>query len=269
MPAPLRVGSVPYLVGRPLDLGLEHEPGIEYRRDVPARLVEDLRAGALDVALVSSIELFQRPGYRYLPRFAVAGRGAVGSVQVFLRKPLAEVESIALDPASRTAQTLVRVLLAERPGGAPRFIELAQGVDPRSVPADAWLRIGDRALREHLAGEHDVFNPSEHWCARVRLPFVFAPWIVRPGAPLAGHVDAFQRAAERGLAALGPLAEEAASRWDVPLADCRAYLEDECLFEPGAELEPALAAFGAAARALGLTHRGAHPEPYGAPRAHA
>ena len=81
----LRVGSVPYLVGRPLDLGLEREPGIRYERRVPAELVEGLRRGELDAALVSSIELFRAPGYRYLAPFAVSGAGPVGSVQVFLR----------------------------------------------------------------------------------------------------------------------------------------------------------------------------------------
>ena len=96
---PLRVGSVPYLVGRPLDDGLERESGIECSRRVPSELVEGLRSGALDVALVSSIELFRQPGYRYLDVLAIAGRGHVGSVQLFLRRPLAQVRTIALEPA--------------------------------------------------------------------------------------------------------------------------------------------------------------------------
>ena len=59
----LRVGSVPYLVGRPLDQGLGDEPGIELHHAVPALLIDQLRAGEIDVALVSSIELFRTPGY--------------------------------------------------------------------------------------------------------------------------------------------------------------------------------------------------------------
>ncbi|MEM8711007.1 MAG: MqnA/MqnD/SBP family protein, partial [Planctomycetota bacterium] len=59
----LRVGSVPYLVGRPLDHGLGDEPGITLEHDVPAKLIERLRAGDIDVALVSSIELFRRKDY--------------------------------------------------------------------------------------------------------------------------------------------------------------------------------------------------------------
>ena len=111
----LRVGTVPYLVARPLNLGLEAEPELEVAREVPARLVERLRQGTLDVALVSSIELFRAEGYGFLAGPAIAGRGYVASVQVFLRRPLGSLRSVTLDPASRTSQALAQVVLA-RPG---------------------------------------------------------------------------------------------------------------------------------------------------------
>src|SRR5690349_17074048 len=206
---PLRVGSVPYLVGRPLDDGLERESGIEYSRRVPSELVEGLRSSALDVALVSSIELFRVPGYRYLAGLAIAGRGNVGSVQLFLRQPIGAVRTVALDPASRTAATLVQVLLA---GQGLQFHEVARGVDPRSVPADSWLRIGDAALRESLAPDAPpVFNPSKEWCARTGLPFVFAAWIVRAGVEIAPEqLAAFARARARGKKRVEELARAAA-----------------------------------------------------------
>lgn len=256
----LRVGSVPYLVGRPLDLGLEREPALDFVRAVPARLVDGLRDGSLDVALVSSIELFRRPGYRYLSRLAVAGRGHVGSVQLFLRKPLTEVESVALDPASRTARTLIQVLLAERPGGPPRFLEVEAGQDPREAAADSWLRIGDAALREYLdPAAPPVYNPSEQWCRRTGLPFVFACWIVRPGAPIEEHLQSFVRSAAVGRAAAEALAEEAASEWRLSPADCRDYLLRECVYELGDEMHDALLAFGQGAARIGQAET-QHPE---------
>ena len=258
--APLRVGSVPYLVGRPLDDGLERERGIEYSRCVPAELVEGLRAGRLDVALVSSIELFCEPGYRYLAGLAIAGRGAVGSVQLFLRKPLAEVRTVALDPASRTAATLVQVLLG---GEALRFEECARGVDPRSVAADAWLRIGDEALRETPAADAPpVFNPSREWCARTRLPFVFAAWIVRPGVELAPEqLAAFARARARGRLRVDELAREAAREWHIAEKDCLYYLREECAYELGAdEMRRVLFAFRDGAAPLGLARAELAPD---------
>ena len=267
---PLRVGTVPYLVGRPLDLGLEEEPGIELSHEVPAVLAHKLHAGELDVALVSSIELFREPGYRYIPEIGVSGRGHVGSVQLFLRKTLQEVRTIALDPASRTAATLVRVLLDDRSGGAPDFLEVPPGEDPRAAGTDAWLRIGDPALREYLEiGSRKVFNPSRAWTERTGLPFIFAPWIVRPGAPVEPHLAAFARARLRGARHLGELASGAARDWGVPLQACCHYLFEECVFEPGsAEMQAALLAFRDAASRLGLCRGDVEPEPIAAFLAH-
>lgn len=263
-PSPLRVGSVPYLVGRPLDLGLGDEPGIELTHHVPAELVARLRAGELDVALVSSIELFRRPGYRYLSGLAVAGRGAVSSVQVFLRRPIDEVQSLALDPASRTAATLVRVLLAERPGGAPEFREVPADKDPRQAEADAWLRIGDAALREYLAPDAPpVFNPSRAWAERTGLPFVFAAWIVRPGVQVEPQLEAFLAARRRGAEALDSLVDEACRRWDLPRAACDSYLRRECEYEPAGEMADALFAFRDAAATLDLCRGELEPAPVG------
>lgn len=271
MPAPLRVGSVPYLVGRPVDTGLEHEPGITFVREVPARLVQGLREGRLDVACVSSIELFRQPDYRYLDGVAVVGRGFVGSVQVFLRKPIEDVRRLALDPSSRAAAALVRVLLAERVDGGPEMVEVPAGTDPREVDADAWLRIGDAALREHLTESSlPVFNPSEEWTRRTGLPFVFALWIVRPDVDIAPHLGAFARARANGAASTDALAREAAETWQLPVAACQKYLREECSYQPhGAEMAAALAAFQERAAALDLCLADAAPTPIALPIAHA
>ncbi len=259
-PRTLRVGTVPYLVGRPLDRGLEQAPGIELSRRVPAELVAALRAGTLDVALVSSIELFRRPGYRYLDGLAVCGAGFVGSVQVFLRRPIAEVGSIALDPASRTAAALVQVLLAGRP---VRFLDVPAGSDPKDADADAWLSIGDAALRTTLSPEAPpAFNPAAEWFERTRSPFVFALWIVRPGVVLEpAHVAAFAEARTRGLSQLDELALRASREWKLPLEGCRKYLMHECRYEPGPSLERSLLEFRDAAASIGLCERNVAPTP--------
>ena len=253
----LRVGSIPYLVSRPLTLGLEQDERVEVVRDVPARLIERLRAGTVDVALVSSIELFRRDGYSYIAGPAVAGRGYVASVQVFLRREVGELRSIVLDPSSRAAQALTRVTLAGREPGV-EFLELPIGADPRAaareLDAGGWLRIGDRALIETLeSGAPRTFNPSQAWAHDTGLPFVFAVWIVRPGLELTPEeVGAFLAARARGTAAIERLACEAAETWGLPLEPCRAYLREECLYDPGEMLAPALLAFRERAAKLGL-----------------
>jgi len=259
----LRVASVPYLVGRPVDEGLAAEPGIEFARAVPARLARGLRDGSIDVALVSSIELFRLPGATYVDGPCIAGEGRVSSVQVFLRRPLPEVRTLALDPASRTSVVLSQVVW---PGPAPECLEVPEGTDPRAVAADAWLRIGDQALREHLApGSPPVFNPSEAWRERTGLPFVFALWVARAGVELAPWVEAFARSRAVGRARMEALACEAARAWRVPEDATRTYLFEECLYEPGARLEPALLAFRDAAAHRGLARGDLAPRGVPAP----
>jgi predicted solute-binding protein len=270
-PAPLRIGSPAFLVARPLDLGLEDEPGIDLVRAVPARLVEGLRDGSLDAALVSSIELFRREGYRYLDGPAVCGRGEVRSVQVFLRRPLEALRRVVLDPASRAAQALTRVVLPPRVGHVPEFLEIGPGQDPRAaaerLDADGWLAIGDAALRQALAADAPPsFSPSAAWTADTGLPFVFAVWITRPGLELDERaLAAFAAARARGAQALETLAQQASREWGLPLAACRRYLLEECRYDPGEELRPALLAYRDAAAGLDLCRVDLEPEPIALP----
>ena len=265
--AKLRVGTVPYLVGRPLDLGLDEEASIEFTRAVPARLARGLRDDSLDVALVSSIELFRLEGASFLEGPCVAGEGFVGSVQAFLRRPIEAVRSVALDPASRTAATLVRVVWPGKASARPAFVEVAEGADPRDAGTDAYLRIGDEALRESLApGALPVFNPSAAWRELTGLPFVFALWVARAGVALEPHVDLFARARDRGRERAVELAREAARAWRLPEAATARYLLEECLYEPGERMRPALFAFRDRAAALGLARADLEPRGVRVPR---
>ena len=256
---PLRVGSPPYLVARPLDLGLEREKGIELARAVPSRLVELLRAGELDVALVSSIELFRRPGYSFLAGPAVSARGPVASVQLFLRRPLAEVETVALDPASHAAQALTRIVLASRLRRAPRFLEPPAGSDPAEAcpDADAWLRIGDPALRTWLSPSPPAaFNPSAAWTEDTGLPFVFAVWAVRDDVEHPALPFYFHQSLRYGLASL-PLVVRQSSR-DLGLsdADTHAYFTRNLKYTLGEAEERSMTEFFRRARRLGLLPEG-------------
>jgi chorismate dehydratase len=264
----LTVGTVPYRVARPLDSGLGAEPGIELVQAVPAELVRGLRAGELDVALVSAVELFRRPGYRFLDGWAVAGVGRVASVQVFLRRALGDVRRVALDPASRAAAALTQVVWPAVLDERPAFLELSAGADPRRADADAWLRIGDPALSETYAADAPPsFNPCERWVAETGMPFPFAVWVVRGGASAAAEdaLGAFARARDAGAARLAELAAEVEERLGVPPDAARRYFAEEIDYAPGAALAPALRAFRDRAARLDLARADLAPEPIATP----
>ena len=264
MPQPdrnLRVGTVPYLVARPLDCGLEAEPGIELVRDVPAELVRSLRSGALDVALVSSIELYRQPGYAYLPDLTVAANGFISSVLMFHERPLEELRSVALDPASRAARALLQVVLAER-GLSPEWVDVEPGRDPRHAGCDAWLRIGDPALKEYVdPTAPEAFCPSGAWMEMTGAPFPFAVWIVREGVDLSEHMDAFCRARERGAATLESFVRMGAETWELDPAYVHRYLAEESLYSMGDDLPETLRELRDRGARLGLCDGSLDPCP--------
>ena len=267
MTAPLRVGTPPYLVARPLNEGLDREPGIDLSLEVPARLIAGLREGSIDAALVSTIELFRRPGYRYLAGPAVTGTGFVASVQVFLEKALEEVRTVALDPASRAGRSLTRIVLPDHLRAMPEFIDVPLGTDPSQVGADAWMAIGDPALRTYLSPDSPpVFIPCEAWVEATGLPYVFAVWIIRPGVELIDdQLRIFAEAQARGDAALEALSREASETWALPLEACRKYLAEECRFALGSELSASLAELQRRAAPLALCDPDLQPQPIEVP----
>jgi chorismate dehydratase len=210
------------------------------------------------VALVSSIELFRRPRYRYLSGLGVIGEGPVDSVKLFLRKPIEDVRRVAFDPASRAAAALVRVVLRALPSragaGMLDAVDVEPDADPAGPEADAWLRIGDAALATALGPDAPPsFDPAAAWLEVTGLPFVFATWTARPEVDLEPWLGAFQRARARGAERTPAIARETAERLELPVEACEHYFLRQCRYE----LDPlrqsaALLAFRDKAAALDL-----------------
>lgn len=175
--APFRLGSVPYLNAVPLTAGIEH--GCVFLP--PSRLAAELHAGRLDAALVSVTEVLFHDGHDVLDGAAIASRGPVASVFLAHREPLGQMRTVFLDPASCTSVNLLRVLLAER-GLAPEFRLLADTAD--AARHDNVLLIGNPAIAFRRAPhDHALWDLGEAWDQLMGLPFVYAVWALRRGAP--------------------------------------------------------------------------------------
>lgn len=230
----IRLGAVSYLNTKPLIYRLsELAPQAELVLDVPSRLADDLATGKLDVALIPSIEYFQDPGYSIVSDACIACRGPVLSVKLLSRVPIEKIETLGLDEGSRTSVALVRILLKQRFGLAPRLEPLPVGSTVRDSTADAVLVIGDRAMHSPGGPFAAVWDLGDEWCRWAGLPFVFAMWVARSGVELGDLADSLAHARDLGLANLDKIAAAEAAPLGLSHPQCVSYLRDSLYFYLG------------------------------------
>jgi chorismate dehydratase len=273
MAMPIRVGAVSFLNAKPLYYRLcDIAPDVRLTMDVPSRLAEQLADGALDVALIPSVEYLREAGHRYeiIPGFAIAARGPVRSVKLFSRVPWEKIDRLALDAGSRTSQVLARIWLEAAFGVIPPQIEeLPLGVSALESTADAVLVIGDGAMRVPHEPFHDVVDLGEAWHSLTGLPFVFAFWVTRVGVDLRDLPAALEQSRTLGLADADLLARTHGQRLGLDTATCYDYLTRILSYDLGEPELAGLRRFAGMAARLGLVpegvslvfHRGRDPAP--------
>jgi chorismate dehydratase len=221
----LRLGCVKYLNARPLIDGWRRPVVFDH----PATLCRLLENDELDVALVSSFEVFRWPGYSVVDAVAIASDGPVYSVIVASAGELKHLHQIELDPASVTSVNLLRCLLSER-GLSTAFAPQSGPIDSPISEGVGRLLIGDQALR--CRQSHDtnyrITDLGELWQTTVGLPFVYALWLIRPDCNSALETaEELRRLRDENLKRLDSLA---AFEKEFPAEFCTRYWRDYLKF---------------------------------------
>jgi predicted solute-binding protein len=221
------IGSVPYLNARPLHWTIQ-EP-VAFLE--PSQLVVELAEGRLQAGLVPVVEVLENAGaYHIVDGVAIGSINSVYSVVLVHTLPVVRIRTVALDPASKTSNQLIRVLLQKYYRLNPRYVSPDE-------PAEGRLIIGDPAIayrRSHP--DERYFDLAQSWHAHTGLPFVFAVWAVRRDAPdTEGLAKNLRAAAKDGLAARGEIAR---SHFEFR------YLTEYLYYHLGDPQKKAIAAFG-------------------------
>jgi len=244
----LRIGGIDSLDSRPLLEGLRPVlgDGFDLEVHVPSELAGKLRAGAFDVALAPVPEYFTgRKDYRIVPGVSISSYGAIESVCLFHRKPLAGVERIAIDSSSVAGGLLARLLFAKEwtSGGPGRRFETVSPEDAEAAietgnPAfDAVLLEGDPALEAGIlaesSGEWRSVDLGTEWTRITGLPFVCAFWVTG-GPAIPGLSAALQRARDLGRARIDEIVEAGPLPRGLAKAAARRHLYQVIRHELGA-----------------------------------
>src|SRR2546430_16845139 len=144
----LRIASVSYFNATPLNYGLGESDALRLSLHVPSKLIDLLRddqgdVGQADVALLPVIDYQRLDGLRVIPAGAIGCDGPTLTVRIFSPAPIERIESLACDPESHTSVAPARIVLAERFGIRPDFVDLGNATGGKH---QAKLLIGDKVV---------------------------------------------------------------------------------------------------------------------------
>lgn len=248
----LRLGAVSYLNTKPLVYGLDPER-FDIRFDVPSKCATLLHEGSVDIGLIPAIEYLRGADFHIVPGVSIASDGAVATVALFTRTPIADVKTLALDLSSRTSVALTRVLCAKHWRIDPVFTPAEPDLEAMLSRADAALVIGDPAFEiDPEKSRVTKIDLGAEWKAMTGLSFVYAMWVGRAGAATAEQCRALQEARDRGVAHLAEIARDV-SGGDRGLEDrSLRYLRDNLKFGLGEREVAGLRRFHELAAEIGL-----------------
>ncbi|MFQ5963727.1 MAG: menaquinone biosynthetic enzyme MqnA/MqnD family protein [Candidatus Scalinduaceae bacterium] len=230
----LKIGVVPYMNAKPLIYGLENQPEkIDLIYAVPAALPGMLENNELDVTLMPSVNYFRTSGYKIIPGSSISSDGPVESVKLFIKTPSIEkIKVVALDKDSLTSCVLTKIILRKRYSLKPEFVTLEDQSKIYNEYADAFLVIGDNAMK---IKDEDfiILDLGKEWKELVGLPFVYALWVTKSKSKLCRIDKILTEAKECGLKSLNKIASAEALRLNLGKEHCIRYLGESIKYNLG------------------------------------
>lgn len=148
----------------------------------PKELNDKLEKNELQLGAMSSYYFLSQNKYDIFPEISISGTGKVGSVLLFSRLELSELDGkiIEVPASSASSIKLLEVLLKDEYGVEP-LLRLETESSKMSTEADAVLLIGDKALTYDTVCQKELLRVdlAQWWYRRFSLPFVFGVWGAR------------------------------------------------------------------------------------------
>lgn len=220
----IRIGSVPYLNGKPLVYKLDENPDVELIQEVPSRLAILLKEGIIAAGLVSSAACFMNHKLQIVPGICISSNGPAESVKLLYNGELSDIKKVALDTSSITSVTLAKVILSERYNLNPEFVSMPPVVPAMLHACDAAVVIGDPAM-QIPRGRWTEIDLGDEWHKLTGLPFVFAAWAVNPDMADRKLTGILQAVKALGLQSLDDISSTESKRLNLPVDVCYRYLD--------------------------------------------
>lgn len=227
-----QIGVFPYLVARPLLVGLDKSPAVELIRAVPSEMCRLLSGDEVEVAMVEAMDLqrFGRP-LSVLPAGCLAFGGPTLTFRLFSRVQPSMLGVVWADDGCRTVSALVRILWAASYGRSLRIVPFSPGRFGPPDDAEAAVVVGDRVVADPPLGYDYQIDLGAMWQRMTGLPFVLAVWAATDLAHMATLDKLLSESRRQGVAGLARIAEQHASAYGWPEDLARRELMENLQYE--------------------------------------
>ena len=232
--AKLKIGVVPYMNAKPFIYGFQEKADeVDIVYGVPSTLPQMVENDEIDIILMPSVGYFRSKGYKIIPGGSIASNGLVESVRLFIRTPsIDQIKTVALDKDSMTSCVLTKIILWKRYSLKPEFITLDDKRKIYNGYADAFLVIGDDAMKVREEG-FIILDLGGEWYELTGLPFVYAVWATKAESKLKGLSELLVDAKEHGLKCINEIADTEAKRLEMEKERCFRYLKESIKYNLG------------------------------------
>lgn len=181
----IRISAVSYINSLPFIYGLEHSDvrkKIDLSLDYPALCAQKLIDNEADLGLIPVAAILDLPKHFIVSNYCIGASGKVNSVFIFSNCPIEEVETLQLDPESRSSNNLALVLLKNHWKLNPDKIKNSPNYGVSTDSKTAFVQIGDRTFGKNESYPY-VYDLAKEWQDLTGLPFVFAAWVSNKELP--------------------------------------------------------------------------------------
>ncbi|WP_078596922.1 menaquinone biosynthetic enzyme MqnA/MqnD family protein [Evansella clarkii] len=153
--------------------------GCSFVPKFPAQLNRDMAEGKVHIGGISSFAYGEHcEEYILLPDMSVSSPAAVGSIFLFSKVPLTQLEgrSVALTSSSATSVNLLKIILKKFYNLNVNYETMAPDYQSMLASHDACLLIGDDAIRSVWNADNSIYryDLGEVWAHFTSLPMTFA-----------------------------------------------------------------------------------------------
>jgi chorismate dehydratase len=139
-----------------------------------------LANGRIDMAPISAFSFGEHwKDYLILPNLSVSTKGRVGSILLFSKVPLENLEglTVALTDMSATSVNLTKILLHQFYGVFPHYVTMPSNLEEMFSKADAALLIADSAIQAALKRPDCYsYDLGAEWLKQTGCSMTFAVW---------------------------------------------------------------------------------------------